>query len=234
MGDFRSFLEGTYADELSGSYEGGAERTSDFGTGWKLRLIPKTDGANYIIKRWLDKNRDMLRQYKLKWNAGDRHVWTVYVPSGSSGEARRLAALMSKELGPFIEKDKLYQSEDLIVPGTGISGRFDMRSENLPRQKEIADEIERLRPGHNPFPGLHKEFRNSPQYMTGFPNRTSGEAGVPGTAYHAWLKGKMGTEKKWGAEKSRLEMIKKEAEAEIRLVDRVLREKLGANYEMDR
>jgi hypothetical protein len=235
MISFREFLE-SYADRYSsdsssgspGQFKGGLDQTADFGTGWKIRLIPKRDADNYLIKKWLDDNRSILRQYKIAHNSGDSHVWTVYTASGSAEEARFIAEKAKKALGPFIQTDKLYQDEDAIIPGTGVSGRFEMRAEKTPRHKEIANKIasERRRTA------IYELFKRSPMFDEGFPRITAGKGGVPGTSYYAWLVGTANVMRGRGADPVVVKMYEDEAQAELNLIHKVLGGFLGSVYSM--
>ena len=214
-----------------GHYAGSAEDKTDFGgSGWKIRLDPKNDRDNYILSHWIKQNRDKIRSYKMAWTSGDHPVWTLYTGTGSAKDAQYLAQKAEKEIGGFLRVGQAFQSEDALLPGTKISGRFDMRGDerslDSKRHKEIVDEIERLRPSHNPFKALYLLFRASPMYQKGFPSRTSGKAGVPGTAYYAWLEGNIGTMRSRKENPETIKRFEQEAEAEIDLVKKVLQSRL--------
>ena len=208
-----------------GHYSGGAEDKTDFGgSGWKIRLDPNNDRDNYILSHWVKQNRDRISTYKMAWTEGDHPVWTLYTGTGSLKDAQYLAQKAEKEIGRFLRIGQAFQSEDTLIPGTKIRG--DERSLNSKRHKEIVDEIERLRPSHNPMKGLYMRFMASPLYSKGFPTLTSGKSGVPGTAYYAWLQGNIGTMKGKKENQEAIRKFEQEAQAEIDLVKKVIQSKL--------
>lgn len=214
-----------------GHYAGSAENKTDFGgSGWKIRLDPKHDRDNYILSHWIKQNRDKISNYKLAWTSGDHPVWTLYTGGGSAREAQQLAQKAEKEIGKFLRVGQIFQSEDALIPGTGISGRFEIRGDERSieskKYKEISDEIDKLRPSHNPMKGLYMRFMASPAYKKGFATTTSGKSGVPGTAYYAWLQGNIGLMKKNKDNPETIRKFEQEAEAEINLVKKVVQSKL--------
>jgi hypothetical protein len=218
-----------------GHFRGSIDDKTDFGgSGWKIRLDPKNDRDNYIISSWVKQNKNLISQYKLAWTSGDHPVWTLYTSSGSAREAQNLAQKAQKEIGSFLRTGKVFQSEDTLLPNTGISGRFeirgDERSANSIKYKEIVDEIERLRPSHNPFKGIYMNFMSSPLYKKGFPTSTSGEAGTPGTAYYLWLTGMIAQMKKTNQDPERIRKFEQEAKSEIELTKKVIQSKLKNIY----
>lgn len=218
-----------------GHFKGRAEDQTDFGgSGWKIRLDPKHDRDNYIISNWIKQNRNLLSQYKLAWTEGDHPVWTLYTSTGSSKEAQNISQKAQKEIGNFLRIGKAFQSEDSLIANTGISGRFeirgDERSAKSQKYKEIVDEIERLRPTHNPFKGIYMNFMATPTYRKGFPTITSGKSGTPGTAYYAWLIGMIQIMKKQNADPERIKKFELEANSEIELVRKVIQSKLKDIY----
>ena len=214
-----------------GHYVGGAKDKTDFGgSGWKIRLDPKNDRDNYILSHWIKQNRDKIQSYKMAWTEGDHPVWTLYTSTGSAKEAQYLAQKAEKEIGKFLRTGQVFQSEDTLLPGTKISGRFEIRGDersfDSQKHKEIVDEIEKLRPSHNPMKGLYMRFMASPAYKKGFATITSGKAGVPGTAYYAWLQGNIGSMKRYDKNSEAIKNFEQEAEAEINLVKKVIQSKL--------
>jgi hypothetical protein len=214
-----------------GHYAGSAEDKTDFGgSGWKIRLDPKNDRDNYILSHWVRQNRDKISTYKMAWTEGDHPVWTLYTGTGSAKDAQYLAQKAEKEIGRFLRIGQAFQSEDTLLPGTKISGRFEIRGDerslDSKRHKEIVDEIERLRPSHNPMKGLYMRFMASPLYKKGFPAITSGKSGVPGTAYYAWLQGNIGTMRRKKENPEAIRKFEQEAQAEIDLVKKVIQSKL--------
>lgn len=221
----------TPIESRPGHYAGGSESKADFGgSGWKVRLDPKHDRDNYILSHWIKQNRDKISTYKLAWTSGDHPVWTLYTGTGSAKDAQYIAQKAEKEIGKFLRLGRVFQGEDTLISGTRISGRFEIRGDERSlgskRYKDVVDEIERLRPSHNPMKGLYMRFMASPLYRRGFPTTTSGKSGVPGTAYYAWLQGNIGTMKKKGANPDDIKKFEQEAEAEIELTKKVIQSKL--------
>lgn len=214
-----------------GHYAGGAEDKTDFGgSGWKFRLDPKNDRDNYILSNWIKQNKDKIASYKLSWTSGDHPVWTLYTGTGSAKDAQYLAQKAEKEIGRFLRTGQVFQSEDAILPGTKLSGRFEIRGDERSlesqKYKDIVDEIERLRPLHNPMKGLYMRFMASPTYRKGFSTTTSGRSGVPGTAYYAWLEGNIGTMKNNKENPETIRKFEQEADAEINLIKKVIQSRL--------
>lgn len=215
-----------------GHYKGASEDRTDFGgSGWKIRLDPKDDKDNYILSHWIKQNKDKISSYKMAWTSGNHPVWTIYTGTGSLKDAKYLSQKAEKEIGSFLRIGQVFQSEDTLIPGTKISGRFEIRGDersiDSKKYKEIVDEIEKLRPSHNPWKVLYLRFRASPLYRKGFPTTTSGKAGVPGTAYYNWLVGNIGVLSKKDPEKIK---FNQEAEAEINLIKQVIQSKLKDVY----
>lgn len=174
-----------------GQFAGDAKAKTDFGgSGWKMRLDPKKDNDNILIADWFGKNKQALSGYKIAINT-DKPIWTAYTEQGSLSEIQKYAKKAETDLGKFIQLNEVYDSPDTIIPGTQISGRFEIRGDersNTPRAKEIVQNIVNRRKSSQ-YKNLYALYKKSPTFTEGFPSSTSGYGGIPGTYYYQWLTG---------------------------------------------
>jgi len=170
-------------------------------SGWKTRLIPKSDESALKIKEFLDSNPDV-GHYKLAHNSGDMPVFSVYFKKGSKDEAMRFATASEAKLKDQLDL-RLYQGDDTLLEGTGISARFDARALDATRASQIIDsqlegspfaksfakavENEKLSMAGKLSPSDPRSLVSVRASMT-MPNNTAGTRGIPDTGYVNYLK----------------------------------------------
>jgi hypothetical protein len=210
-----------------GQFAGDHKELTDFGgSGWKMRLDPKTDNDNILIADWFLKNKSLFSGYKIATNT-DHPVWSAYVSRGTGPEIQKAAQKAQSDLGKFITLNQAYDATDTMIPGTGISGRFEIRGDERsggPRAQEIVDTINERRKATTKYKKLYLLYKNSPGFSKGFPSSTSGQGGVPGTHYFQWL---LQMKKTAIAAKNTEQADQYQAakDEEIKLIESVLKEK---------
>lgn len=210
-----------------GQFAGEHKELTDFGgSGWKMRLDPKTDKDNILIADWFGKNKSLFSGYKIATNT-DKPVWSAYVSRGTGPEIQKAAQKAQSDLGQFITLNQAYDTTDTMIPGTGISGRFEIRGDErsgTPRANEIVDTINERRKATTKYKNFYLLYKQSPGFQKGFPSSTSGQGGVPGTHYFQWL---MQTKKDAVRGKSleRAKELQAAQDEEIKLIESVLKEK---------
>ena len=210
-----------------GQFAGEHKELTDFGgSGWKMRLDPKTDNDNILIADWFGKNKKLFSGYKIATNT-DHPVWSAYVSRGTGPEIQKAAQKAQSDLGKFITLNQAYDTTDTMIPGTGISGRFEIRGDErsgTARSKEIVDAINERRKATTKYKKFYLLYKNSPGFSPGFPSSTSGQGGVPGTHYFQWL---LQMKKQARAAKNNEQADEYQAaqDEEIKLIESVLKEK---------
>ena len=210
-----------------GQFAGDHKELTDFGgSGWKMRVDPKTDNDNILIADWFLKNKSLFSGYKIATNT-DKPVWSAYVSRGTGPEIQKAAQKAQSDLGQFITLNQAYDTTDTMIPGTGISGRFEIRGDErsgTPRANEIVDTINERRKATTKYKNFYLLYKQSPGFQKGFPSSTSGQGGVPGTHYFQWL---MQTKKDAVRGKSleRAKELQAAQDEEIKLIESVLKEK---------
>lgn len=210
-----------------GQFAGDHKELTDFGgSGWKMRLDPKTDKDNILIADWFLKNKSLFSGYKIATNT-DKPVWSAYVSRGTGPEIQKAAQKAQSDLGKFITLNQAYDTTDTMIPGTGISGRFEIRGDERsggPRAQGIVDTINERRKATTKYKNFYLQYKNSPGFSKGFPSSTSGQGGVPGTSYFQWLL-QMKKDARRGTNPERAKELQAAQDEEIKLIESVLKEK---------
>lgn len=210
-----------------GQFAGDHKELTDFGgSGWKMRVDPKTDNDNILIADWFLKNKSLFSGYKIATNT-DHPVWSAYVSRGTGPEIQKAAQKAQSDLGKFITLNQAYDTTDTMIPGTGISGRFEIRGDERsggPRAQGIVDAINERRKATTKYKNFYLQYKNTPGFSKGFPSSTSGDRGVPGTSYFQWLL-QMKKDARRGKNPEKAKEFQAAQDEEINIIESILKEK---------